>query len=82
MGNLRSYKGLADPTGVFGRPKASKPEEDIGCPECGCEEVMLIEVIVAHDLLRTPKGKGIYMGCPACPWASPMAITAMEESGK
>lgn len=49
-----------------------------GCPNCGCTKVFQISVTVeAPPQLRVPEGHeavAIYVGCPACPWASP-AIT-------
>jgi hypothetical protein len=49
------------------------------CPLCRCKEVMVITLEVNQPLLKGGKGKGSYFGCPACPWASPMLITATKE---
>lgn len=51
------------------------------CPNCGCVGLFNIKVEVANPspLLRRPdsphKVVGTYVGCPACPWASPMVTT-------
>ena len=53
------------------------------CPNCGCVGLFAVEVEVANPspLLKRPerphKIVGRYMGCAACPWASPM-MTAVE----
>lgn len=50
------------------------------CPHCGCVGLFAIKVEVANPslLLKRPerphKIADRYMGCAACPWASPMAI--------
>ena len=76
---MRGREGLPDgpkPTSV---PKATKPRgllagvnNSIECPICGCEEIMEIEHEVEHELLKGGKGISVYLGCPACPWASEM----------
>ena len=81
--NLRNYEGLgrsskptgipkATPIGEASGPWPTPPGSDIHCPNCGCKEVMQIEVDVENNLLRGNNGVGYYIGCPACPWASPM----------
>lgn len=43
------------------------------CPRCGCSSLSQIEVQVEDQPgLKDGKGTGHYIGCPACPWASPM----------
>ena len=49
-------------------------DEGGGCPNCKCKEIMLIKVEVEQQLLKGKKGTGTYVGCPACPWASPMVM--------
>lgn len=49
------------------------------CPNCGCDTTFLIQVQIETKALRGGKGVGTYVGCPACPWASPMM--AMAEPG-
>ena len=51
------------------------------CPNCGCADVVQIEVSVEHPKLRGGHGTGYYAGCPACPWASPM-LTVAEPEGE
>lgn len=51
------------------------PAEVPPCPNCGAK-VCLIRCPVTHPLIRTGKGTSTYMGCPACPWASPAIVTS------
>jgi len=85
--NLRNYEGLRTVSKPCGVPKATKIEESVGpwsqvpaseleCPHCGCKEVMQIEVDLESRMLKGGKGVGYYIGCPACPWASPMMSIA------
>ena len=72
---MRSY-GLPDsqPVSV---PKATKPQSEVEpCPVCGCESVMQITLKVKQRLIKGGEGTGVYLGCPACPWASPMMVTS------
>ena len=71
---MRNY-GLpnAEPQGI---PVATPLEKPTTCPNCGCAQVMDIMLPVKQDLIRGKKGLGRYMGCPACPWASPMIVTS------
>lgn len=73
--NLRDY-GLPnmDPSGT---PKATAVKDDSPCPNCGCQ-LMEVRVPVKSELLRGGRGVGIYLGCPACPWASPMTAVSDE----
>jgi hypothetical protein len=74
--NLRDY-GFGDAPKVTGAPVVVEKLED-KCPNCGCKTLFGIEVEVENPstLLRRPttphKVIGAYVGCPACPWASPM----------
>ncbi len=52
------------------------------CPNCGCQSLCEIEVDVEAPMLRGKKGVGRYLGCPACPWASPMLMTANAVAGE
>ena len=78
--NLREY-GLGSVGEPLGKPKAEHldPEtHDVvvnggGCPNCGCEDVMQIKLKVrARPLVG--EGTCSYLGCPACPWASPALV--------
>ena len=81
--NIREY-GLGDSTPyVKGVPRIVKQlgESDgmPACPNCGCPTTFEIEVSVeGHPLLRGGKGKGKYVGCAACPMATPMLMVAGE----
>jgi hypothetical protein len=82
--NLRDY-GRGDPGPVVGAPKVVDGPMAAPCPHCGCEGVVLLKVTLEtpHPNLRMPEGTvpvGVYSGCPACPWASPMMMTAEEPS--
>lgn len=46
------------------------------CPLCTCQTLCEIEVEVAQPLIRGGRGIGLYLSCPACPWASPMTVRA------
>jgi hypothetical protein len=76
--NLRSY-GLPD-SEVEGVPVAKQATAG-PCPNCGCEELMEVKVtVVRQALLRSGTGTGTYLGCPACPFASPMMVRKPTQS--
>ena len=83
MTTIRDH-GYGDSPEVTGVPKASPPsdtvtglhDKDEGCPNCGCKELMQVEVDVKSPILKGGEGTGVYVGCPACPWASPMMSVA------
>jgi DNA-directed RNA polymerase subunit RPC12/RpoP len=62
-------------------PKAEPIEDQDGlvCPNCGCAQLMKVTVEADQKLLKGGKGIGTYIGCPACPFASPMMIVASES---
>ncbi len=73
--------GLGDIDGVIvGAPKVKQAlakGEPAPCPNCGCSELFLIEVQIEDSKQLTGgSGVGAYIGCPACPWASPMMARA------
>lgn len=77
MSDLRNY-GLPN-SEVLSTPVATPlgaSSEFSACPNCGCEQMMKITVTVSQELLSTETGTGTYLGCPACPFASPMMIIA------
>ena len=78
---LRDY-GLGDSTEtVIGAPRVvGAPILDGTCPNCKCRTFFMIEADVRHPLLRGEVGVGRYLGCPACPWASPMLSTAQARA--
>lgn len=73
--------GYGDAPKVVGIPTVVD-KLDEKCPHCGCQTLFGIEVKVENpsSLLRRPKEPhevvGRYVGCPACPWASPMMTVA------
>lgn len=77
--DLREY-GLGSVGKPIGKPKASPLDAETkaslvksgGCPGCGCEDVMQIKLKVLHPLVG--EGTCSYLGCPACPWASPALV--------
>lgn len=81
MKNPRDY-GYGDGPKVIGAPTVGEKLLQ-KCPGCGCVGLFHIEVKIANPspLLRRPAEPhevvGRYVGCPACPWASPM-MTSVE----
>jgi hypothetical protein len=69
--------GYGDAPTVAGAPRVGERVPGT-CPHCACGTVFGIEVEVENPSpqLRRPaaphKVIGRYVGCPACPWASPM----------
>lgn len=75
----RDY-GYGDPPTPDGAPRVVD-EASAPCPSCGCERVFLIKVsFSALPQFDGDPGVGVYTGCPACPWASPMVARRMTES--
>jgi hypothetical protein len=74
--------GFGDAPKVVGVPIVGEKLSE-KCPSCGCQTLFGIEVEVdgPSPLLRRPAGPhkivGRYVGCPACPWASPMMTSAV-----
>lgn len=48
---------------------------DQNCPNCGAK-LCAIKIKVSHPLVTGGKGTANYLGCPACPYASPAMIAA------
>ncbi len=79
--NLRDYgmgsigKPVGKPTWKPARAiKGEKPD----CPNCGgmlCE----VELLVENHQLKGGVGKAHYLGCPACPWASPAVVASCGD---
>lgn len=79
--SLRNY-GLPD-SNVLDTPVAKPLPQGtafVQCPNCGCEQMMEITVKVEQAMLSTPTGTGTYIGCPACPFATPMMVIANKET--
>ena len=76
--NVRDHGYGASPK-VKGAPRITETISE-KCPECGCNPVYAIEVEIAEPprQLRRPatphRVVGKYIGCAACPYASPMAM--------
>lgn len=76
---LREYGYGASDQFVRGAPRVvGLSTMPLPCPGCKCRTLYDIEVEVAHPLLRGGRGVGHYVGCPACPFASPMLMQAVE----
>lgn len=71
----REY-GLGDPMEMIrGIPRVKGMALGLPpCPNCGCETMYNIQIDVECALLVGGKGTGNYVGCPACPFASPMIM--------
>jgi hypothetical protein len=79
--DLRDY-GLGSPhkDGKVTNPRVVEKIKDMPpCPNCGCKDLYMIAVDIENKLLRGGKGVGRYVGCPACPFASPMMIMATPD---
>lgn len=65
---------------VTGVPTVVEPVKNTTCPNCQCTSLYLVQVPVkGPSMLRVPQGRkaySTYVGCPACPWASPAMLTA------
>lgn len=76
MADIREY-GLGD-IRTDGPPRVKRLTQELpACPNCGCASMAELEVNVVDARLKSGKGIGRYIGCPACPFASPMVCTAM-----
>ena len=77
---MREY-GLPNPTAVHGSPTWTIAQNAPPCPNCGAQ-LAEVTVTVSMPMLRGGKGRGVYLGCPACPFASPMATVAVPDEEK
>lgn len=78
MPDSRREYGLGESTSfVTGKPQVVRVATGLPpCPHCGCDTLYEIEVECRHPLLAGGEGLGHYVGCPACPFASPMMIAS------
>ena len=77
---FRDY-GLGDSDQfVRSAPRVAGPGPDLPCPRCGCLQLFRIEVVIEYPLGRSRQGLGVYIGCPACPWASRMGVHLLPSS--
>ena len=74
----------ADKKREYGLPNSSDPgiptwepapESAPPCPHCG-GKLCLVKVEVSQELLKGGKGMSTYLGCPACPFASPAMVVS------
>lgn len=80
MRNIRDY-GYGNPheQGTVSNPHVIEKATDLPkCPNCGCPDLYWIEVDLTNRLLAGGAGIGRYVGCPACPFASPMVMVAKK----
>jgi hypothetical protein len=64
----------------LGEGASVAPTAVVDCPNCGCKELMEIELEVDNRILTSGAGTAFYVGCPACPWASPMLAVANQST--
>ena len=75
-----SNKPLGPPRAKpFDLKNSVTPFNDVKCPNCGCSDLMEIEVEIENNLLKGKTGTGFYVGCPACPYASKMLAVAHAQ---
>ena len=82
--SLRDY-GLPNHANENVSTPRARPLDDHSavCPHCGCRQIQEVTVYVVNvENLKGNRGIGRYLGCPACPWASPMVITATAKGGE
>jgi hypothetical protein len=72
--NLRDY-GLPK-TQEAGVPTWTPTDPPLPCPNCG-GQLAQVQVKVTMKLLRGGEGMSNYLGCPACPYASPAMCVSM-----
>lgn len=88
---IREYGGLnPHEFGDVGVPSVLGYPDDLemACPNCGCASLANLEVAISPTkppltLIRGVSGggkiRGTYIGCPACPWASPMMMAPVPK---
>lgn len=76
------HYGMGDPTKmVRGVPRiVGQSDFPTPCPICGCRTLYDVEVDIEMALLISGRGTGKYIGCAACPFASPMMMVAAGET--
>ena len=76
----RDY-GYGDSPEPTGPPEIKSGPLDESCPNCEGKTLFMLEVTVPNNplmagMLGSKEGVGVYMGCAACPYASPMMTRA------
>lgn len=86
---MRGRDGLPEGPEPTSTPVASKPSGvmktingALSCPICGCKQIMEIQQETKSNLLRGGTGLSMFLGCPACPWASEMLTIAAAASNE
>ncbi len=87
----RDYGIPTDDLGELGTPElVDTKSTKIACPNCACKDTFAVKIRINNVSSKAPSVKllrgvtnggvvyGNYVGCPACPWASPMMMTAVE----
>jgi len=78
MAKLREY-GLGESGKPLEKPTWSIAVGSPSCPNCGAQ-LCMVKVRVEQPLLKGGEGIANYLGCPACPYASPAMVTAIGGS--
>jgi len=76
----RDY-GYGDSPEPLEPPEIKSGPLDESCPNCEGKTLFMLEVTVKNiplmaGMLGSKEGVGVYMGCAACPFASPMMTRA------
>lgn len=79
--NRRTYFNTPRPEPI-GKPTWTAQDDLEPCPHCGCGCLLVECEVKPPPMLNTPSGRAVvrYIGCPACPYASPAVITAMTQT--
>lgn len=74
----RHYFDNAPTPEPIGKPTWARDPSLPPCPHCGAECVVVTVAVRPPPMLRAPSGHAVtrYVGCPACPFASPAVTTA------
>lgn len=79
MPSLRDYYGLPDGPEPSGAPTWERCQPINGvnpvCPNCGAWLCEIKVCFKSHPLMAGRACTGIYLGCPACPFASPLILS-------
>lgn len=65
---------------IIGAPKAEVLPRGVPCPcpNCGCSTLSQVTVQLEDTRAGPGPADGLYVGCPACPWASPMMVVRVS----
>ncbi len=76
--NLRDY-GFGSVGTPVGKPTWKAATDAPDCPNCG-GKLCAVELLVENKQLKGGVGKAHYLGCPACPWASPAVVASCGKA--